>query len=48
MPTHFTVTCPDDQARTVKELSRRYGITQDEVLQQLVTLGLESLEEQPL
>ncbi|MFC6863858.1 CopG family transcriptional regulator [Halomicroarcula sp. GCM10025817] len=48
MPTRFTVVCDDDQARAVEMLARRYGITEDEVLQQLIDLGLESLEERPV
>ncbi|MFC7019283.1 MULTISPECIES: CopG family transcriptional regulator [Haloarcula] len=48
MPTRFTVVCDDDQARAVEMLARRYGITEDEVLQQLVDLGLESLGERPV
>ena len=40
--------CDDDLARAVEMLARRYGITEDEVLQQLIDLGLESLEERPL
>ncbi|MFC7248467.1 CopG family transcriptional regulator [Halomicroarcula sp. GCM10025324] len=48
MATRFTVVCDDDQAQAVEMLARRYGITEDEVLQQLVDLGLESLEERPL
>lgn len=48
MSTRFTVVCDDDQARAVEMLARRYGITEDEVLQQLVDLGLESLEERPV
>jgi hypothetical protein len=48
MPTRFTVVCDDDQARAVEMLARRYGITEDEVIQQLIDLGLESLEERPV
>jgi len=46
MVTRFTVACDDDQARAIRNLSRRYDISEEEVLQQLVDLGLEALEEQ--
>jgi len=48
MSTRFTVACDDDQARAIEVLARRYGITEEEVLAQLVEMGLEELEEQPI
>jgi 2-iminoacetate synthase ThiH len=45
MATRFTVACDDEQARAIRHLSRRYGISEEEVLAQLVDLGLESIEE---
>ena len=48
MPTRYTVVCDDGQARAVEVLARRYGITEAEVLQQLIELGLEDIEEQPV
>lgn len=47
MPTRFTVVCDDDQARAVSRLAHRFGITEEEVIQQLIDLGLESAEESP-
>jgi hypothetical protein len=47
MARQFTIVCDDGQARTVETLARRYGITEEEVLQQLVELGLEARDEQP-
>jgi len=46
MARRFTIVCDEDQARMVETLARRYGITEEEVLQQLVELGLESRDEQ--
>jgi hypothetical protein len=46
MARRFTVVCDDDQARVVETLARRYGITEEEVLTQLVELGLEARDEQ--
>jgi len=46
MVRRFTIVCDDDQARMVETLARRYGITEEEVLQQLVELGLEARDEQ--
>ena len=48
MSTRFTVVCDDDQARDIEVLARRYGITEEEVLKQLIELGLEDLEERPV
>lgn len=45
MSTRFAVACEDDQARAVSRLAHRYGITEEEVIKQLIDLGLESLEE---
>ncbi|EMA28858.1 CopG family transcriptional regulator [Haloarcula japonica DSM 6131] len=46
MARRFTIVCDDDQARIIETLSRRYGITEEEVLSQLVELGLEARDEQ--
>jgi len=45
MATRYTVVCDDDQARAVSRLAHRYGITEEEVVQQLLDLGLEASEE---
>jgi len=45
MSTRYTVVCDDDQARAVSRLAHRYGITEEEVLTQLIDLGLEANEE---
>jgi hypothetical protein len=47
MPTRFTVVCPDDRARAIRSIAREYDITEEEVLRQLVDLGLEELEGGP-
>jgi predicted transcriptional regulator len=46
MPTRFTVVCDDDLARDVKTLAREYGLTEEEVLRQLIDLGLDETEEE--
>ena len=46
MPTRYTVVCDDDLSLEVTRLAREYDLTEAEVLRQLVTLGLEQLEEQ--
>ncbi|ACV47437.1 MULTISPECIES: CopG family transcriptional regulator [Halomicrobium] len=45
MPTRYTVVCDDDQVRAISRLAHRYGITEEEVLEQLLDLGLEAAEE---
>jgi hypothetical protein len=45
MARQFTIVCDDDQVRMAETLARRYGITEEEVLSQLVELGLEARDE---
>jgi hypothetical protein len=45
MATRYTVVCDDDQAQAVSRLAHQYGITEEEVLTQLIDLGLEASEE---
>lgn len=45
MPTRFAIACDDEQARAVTRLAHRFDISEEEVIKQLVDLGLESLEE---
>ena len=47
MTTRYTVVCDDGQARAVEMLARRYGIAEEEVLRQLIELGLDDIEERP-
>ncbi|PSQ30256.1 CopG family transcriptional regulator [Halobacteriales archaeon SW_10_68_16] len=44
MPTRFTVVCDDDVAEQVKDLARQYDLTEEEVLRQLIELGLEDVD----
>lgn len=46
MPTRFTVVCDDERAREVRRLAGKKGLTEEEVLRQLVDLGMESLEKE--
>lgn len=46
MPTRFTIVCDDGRAQEVKRLARKFDLTEEEVLRQLVELGLESLDEE--
>ena len=48
MATRFTVVCEDDQARAIQVLARRYGITEEEVVKQLIEVGLEDVEERTI
>ncbi|MFC7076716.1 CopG family transcriptional regulator [Haloarcula halophila] len=48
MPTRYTVVCNDDQSRAIETLARRYGITTEEVIQQLIESGLDDIENQPM
>lgn len=46
MSVRYTVVCDDDLARRVRALAREYGLTEEEVLRQLVGLGLDELDEE--
>jgi len=46
MPTRYTVVCDDGRAREVRRLARKFDLTEEEVLRQLIDLGLEHLEEE--
>jgi hypothetical protein len=46
MTSRFTLVCDDELARQVRALAREYGLTEEEVLRQLVDLGLEELGEE--
>lgn len=46
MPTGFTVVCDDDVASQVRALAREYELTEEEVLRQLVEVGLDNVDEQ--
>jgi len=46
MTSRFTLVCDDELARQVRSLAREYGLTEEEVLRQLVDLGLEELGEE--
>jgi len=44
MPTRYTVVCDDDLAQTVRTLAQEYDLTEEEVLRQLIDVGLEHLD----
>jgi hypothetical protein len=40
----FTLVCDDGTAEAIEGLAVRYGLTEQEVLEQLVSVGLEELD----
>lgn len=42
MPTRYTVVCDDELARTIETLAREYETTEEDVLLQLIDLGLDA------
>lgn len=44
MPTRYTVVCDDDLAREIQLLAHENGLTEEEVLHQLLDAGLEVVE----
>ena len=44
MDRRFSVICDDTQASRVESLAREYGLTREEVLRQLIAVGLEEVE----
>jgi predicted transcriptional regulator len=46
MPTRFTFVCDDDLAREVELLAREFDLTEEEVLRQLIDLGMDEVDEE--
>lgn len=46
MSTRYTFVCDDELSRELGQLARENGVTEEEVLRQLVDIGLENLDEQ--
>lgn len=46
MATRYTIVCEDGRARDIRRLARKFDLTHEELLRQLVDLGLESLDEE--
>jgi predicted transcriptional regulator len=46
MPTRFTVVCDDDLAREVELLAREFDLTEEEVIRQLIDLGMDEIDEE--
>lgn len=46
MATRYTLVCDDETSREVRTLARENGVTEEEVLRQLVDLGLDTLDEE--
>jgi len=44
MPTRYTVVCDDDLSRAVEGLAHENDLTEEEVLRQLLDLGLDTLD----
>ena len=44
MPTRYTVVCDSDRAREIRQLAREYDLTEEEVLRQLLDIGLEHID----
>lgn len=41
MPRQYSVVCDDDVGKRVEDLAREYGLTEQEVIRQLIERGLE-------
>jgi predicted transcriptional regulator len=46
MATRFTVVCDDDLAREVEILAREFDLTEEEVIRQLIDLGMNEVDEE--
>lgn len=44
MERRYSITCDRDLAKRIETLARKYDLTTQEVLEQLVTVGLEEIE----
>ncbi|MFC7073439.1 CopG family transcriptional regulator [Halovenus rubra] len=48
MDVRYTLVCDDDVSQQVSALAREHGVTEEEVLRQLVDIGLDTItEEEP-
>lgn len=47
MPRKYSVVCGDSLAADIEELAREYGLSEQEVLRQLLEQGLESVNDEP-
>jgi len=45
MPRKYSVVCGDSLAAEVEDLAREYGLSEQEVLRQLIESGLEAVED---
>lgn len=45
MPTRYTVVCDDDFSGEIERLAHEYELSEEEVLRQLVDIGLEHVDE---
>ena len=46
MNSRYTVVCDEDLSRGVQHVARKYELTHEEAVRQLVEVGLEHLEEE--
>jgi len=46
MPTRYSVVCDDDLATEIDRLARENHLTEEEVIRQLLDLGLDRLDEE--
>jgi len=44
MATRYSVVCDDDLAEQVESLAREYDLTEEEVIRQLLNVGIEHIE----
>ena len=44
MDRRLSLVCDDETAERVEELARRYGLPKQEVLRQVIRIGLEEIE----
>lgn len=47
MPRRYSLVCDDRTAAQITTLTREYGLTESEVLKQLIEIGLEQRERRP-
>ena len=46
MVTRYTLVCDESTSQRVRALAQEYGLTEEEVLRQLVNLGLDARDEE--
>lgn len=46
MPTQYTFLCDETQSREIRRMARENNVTEEEVIRQLLDIGLQTVQEE--